>query len=166
MSLAVRNIGMLTRYSAWANELLYAALGKMDALEVTRPRTGRSITVLSLLAHNYVVDLIWQAHCQGRAHGFTKRALNEPMSLEQLHTAQRTIDAWFVDYAKQQSEASLSEMIDFVYISGQAARMQRGDVLMHIVNHKTYHRGYIADMMYEFGGKPPSMDLNVFLTQP
>jgi uncharacterized damage-inducible protein DinB len=166
MSLAVRNIGMLTRYSAWANDRLYAALAGMDSHELSRVRQGRSNTVLSLLGHNYVVDLIWQAHCQGRAHGFTKRALKEPMSLAQLQTAQTAVDAWFVDYAIQQSEASLSEVIDFVYVSGQAARMQRGDVLMHIVNHKTYHRGYIADMMYESGGKPPSMDLNVFLTQP
>jgi hypothetical protein len=90
----------------------------MDSHELSCARLRRSNTVLSLLGNNYVVDLIWQANCQGRVHGFTKRALKEPMNLSQLQTAQTAVDAWFVDYAVQQSEASLSEVIEFVYVSG------------------------------------------------
>jgi uncharacterized damage-inducible protein DinB len=41
--------------------------------------------------------------------------------------------------------------------------MRRGDILLHIANHKTYHRGYVADMLYESGLKPPTMDLPVYL---
>ncbi len=36
-------------------------------------------------------------------------------------------------------------------------------MLLHIANHKTYHRGYVADMLYESGLRPPTMDLPVFL---
>lgn len=28
-------------------------------------------------------------------------------------------------------------------------------------NHKTYHRGYVADMFYQVPQKPPTMDLPV-----
>jgi len=38
-----------------------------------------------------------------------------------------------------------------------------GDMLLHIVNHKTYHRGVVADMLYQAKSKPPVMDLPVFL---
>jgi uncharacterized damage-inducible protein DinB len=40
----------------------------------------------------------------------------------------------------------------------------RGDeMLLHVVNHSTYHRGYVADMLYESGSRPPTLDLPVFL---
>ena len=41
--------------------------------------------------------------------------------------------------------------------------MTRGDILLHIVNHKTYHRGVVADMLYQASSRPPVMDLPVFL---
>jgi uncharacterized damage-inducible protein DinB len=31
------------------------------------------------------------------------------------------------------------------------------------VNHKTYHRGQVADMMYQVPARPPVTDLPVFL---
>ena len=153
------------RYSAWANQLLYAALERIEPSELSKPRPGRSKGMLGVLGHNTIVDAIWQANVQGLAHGFTSRGLVEAMTLAQLQAAQHSLDDWYVAYALQQDEALLAQEISFTYVSGKSAIMQRGDMLLHTVNHKTYHRGYVADMIYEAGGKPPSMDLNVFLTQ-
>ncbi|MDP9991306.1 putative damage-inducible protein DinB [Variovorax boronicumulans] len=36
-------------------------------------------------------------------------------------------------------------------------------MVLHVVNHKIYHRGYIADLLYQVGSRPPVMDLPVFL---
>jgi uncharacterized damage-inducible protein DinB len=33
----------------------------------------------------------------------------------------------------------------------------------HVVNHTTYHRGYIADYFYQIPSRPPTTDLPVFL---
>ena len=35
----------------------------------------------------------------------------------------------------------------------------RWQVFRHIVNHGTYHRGQIANMLRQLGVKPPSTDL-------
>jgi uncharacterized damage-inducible protein DinB len=32
-----------------------------------------------------------------------------------------------------------------------------------VINHKTYHRGFVADMLCQAGVRPPVMDLPVFL---
>ena len=34
---------------------------------------------------------------------------------------------------------------------------------MHLGNHTTYHRGYIADMFYQVPAHPPTTDLTVFI---
>jgi uncharacterized damage-inducible protein DinB len=54
-------------------------------------------------------------------------------------------------------------VVNFRFVDGGAGAMTRGDMLLHVVNHKTYHRGYVADMLYQAGSRPPVMDLPVFL---
>ena len=66
-----RSLRLLTRYTAWANDRLFAALDQLPPGEVTAPRATSFGNMLRTLNHAYVVDLIWQAHLQGRPHGFT-----------------------------------------------------------------------------------------------
>ena len=43
--------------------------------------------------------------------------------------------------------------------------MTRGEILMHVVNHATYHRGWVSDQFFQVPAKPPTTDWNVFLTE-
>ena len=38
-----------------------------------------------------------------------------------------------------------------------------GDILLHVVNHGTYHRGHVASMMHTHGVMAPTTDFPVFL---
>jgi uncharacterized damage-inducible protein DinB len=160
------HICLLTRYSAWADQVLYQTLAVMDEAQLAHPKAGRSKGVLGGLGHNMLVDRIWQANLLGLAHGMSSRALQAPMSLSELANSQQSLDAWMIDYAANLDEFALTHKVAFTYVSGEKASMLRSEMILHTVNHKTYHRGYVADMLYEIGGKPPSMDLNVFLKHP
>ena len=64
---------MLTRYKAWADDRLYAALDGIsdDAL---RAKRGTIMgTLLCALNHSYAMDLVWQAHLENKSHGITTR---------------------------------------------------------------------------------------------
>ena len=60
-------------------------------------------------------------------------------------------------------QLSLSEVVAFRFVSGQDAKMQKGSMLLHIVNHKTYHRGWASQMFFDVGAKAPETDLSVYL---
>ena len=79
--------------------------------------------------------------------------------------AQAEANLWFINWASQQSPASLSEIIGFRFTSGQPAQIQRGAMFLHVINHKTYHRGWVNQMFFEVGAKPPEADLSVYLTR-
>ena len=160
---ALRNIRMLTRYSAWANARLFDALAALPAGEVTAKRATIFGNMVNTLNHDYVVDLIWKAHLEGKPHGFSKRITDTEPTLDELRRAQAEIDAWYVAYADNLSEAMHDEVVPFKFVDGGEGALTRGDMLLHIVNHKTYHRGFVADMLYQAGAKPPVMDLPVFL---
>ena len=55
--------------------------------------------------------------------------------------------------------------VDFKFVSGADGRMTRAEMILHVVQHASYHRGYVDDMMYQIPVEPPSTDLNVFLRE-
>ena len=160
---ATRNIRMLTRYSAWANTRLFDTLAQLPEGEAIAKRTTLFGNMVNTLSHSYVVDLIWKAHLCGQPHGFTTRNSETEPALDELRAAQAQIDQWYISYAEGLAEEALNEIVDFHFVDGGAGAMTRGDILLHIVNHKTYHRGVVADMLYQASSRPPVMDLPVFL---
>lgn len=158
---ALLNIRKLARYNTWANALLFEALAKLPSGALTAEHGGRSM--LSTLAHAWTVDLIWQANLEGRDHGFTARAPAVMPAFIELADAQAKSDRWYEDYSDALTEAAQDEVVNFRFVGGREASMTRGDMLLHVVNHKTYHRGYVAQMLYIAGHKPPTMDLPVYL---
>jgi uncharacterized damage-inducible protein DinB len=160
---ALANVRMLTRYAAWANSLLYASIAKLPPIELTRERQIVFGNLLRTLNHVYTMDLVWQAHLEGRPHGFTTRIPDVQRSLAELAAMQASLDAWYIGYAAALSDSSGDEVVDFTFIGGGQGSMGRIDILLHVVNHTTYHRGHIAAMLYQIPAIPPTTDLPVFL---
>jgi uncharacterized damage-inducible protein DinB len=49
-------------------------------------------------------------------------------------------------------------------ISGERGTMTRGAILLHVVNHATYHRGWVAEMFFQLPARNPTIDLPVYLS--
>jgi uncharacterized damage-inducible protein DinB len=159
----LRTARMLTRYSAWANNLIFDAVAKLPEGEATKPRTSLFKDIVHTLNHIYVIDRVFQAHLQGRTHGFTARNTATYAPVEELWRAQQMIDAWYIAWSDGMTDAALNEKVHFAFIGGGEGVMTRGQVLLHIVNHTSYHRGFVADLFYQIPVRPPTTDLPVFL---
>src|SRR6187399_351827 len=88
---------MLTRYNAWANEKIFEAVAALPEGEATKPRQSLFKNMVHTLNHNYVIDRIFQAHLEGRAHGYAARNTQDHPALRELWSAQREVDDWYVD---------------------------------------------------------------------
>ena len=155
---------MLATYGEWADEILFRALGGLPDEVVHGPRPTLFGSVIGTLNHNLQVDLIWRAHLTGGSHGFTSRRDLLHPRLPELVEAQREQNAWLVEWARAQDPGSLAQAVDFTFVSGEPGRMARGGMFLHLVNHKTYHRGWVAEMLLASGIAPPETDLSVFLS--
>lgn len=160
---ALRHIRMLTRYTAWANERLFDALAQLPEGAASAKRASTFGNMLHTLNHACVVDRIWQAHLEQRPHGFKARNTESHPPLAELRRHQGALDAWYIAYADQLSEDQHAEVVSFTFVDGGAGAMTRGEILLHVVNHKTYHRGVVADMICQVPARPPTMDLPVFV---
>ena len=154
---------MLTRYNRWANELFFEAVAALPPGEATKPRTTLFKNIVHTLNHNYVIDRVFQAHIEGREHGYSARNTAEPPAFEELRRAQRELDNWYVEWSDTVSPEVLGRKIAFTYIGGGDGRMTPSEMVLHVVNHTSYHRGFAADLFYQVPARPPTTDLTVFL---
>jgi uncharacterized damage-inducible protein DinB len=164
--IAPQSASMLTRYNNWANRLIFEAVAALPPGEATKERSTLFKNMVHTLNHNYVIDLIWQAHLQGREHGFTARNTPEHPPLAELWRKQQAVDEWYIAWSDGLSEADLVERVQFTLIGGNRGTMTRAEILLHIVNHTSYHRGFVADLFYQVpGARPPTTDLPVYLRE-
>ena len=154
---------MLARYNQWANRVIFDAVAALPAGEAEKPRTSLFRNMVHTLNHNYVIDRIFQAHLEGRPHGYAARNTAEHPPLAELRRSQDEVDAWYVSWADGIAERALDETVRFQFVGGGEGAMTRGQMLMHVVNHTSYHRGFVADLFYQVPAKPPITDLTVYL---
>jgi uncharacterized damage-inducible protein DinB len=137
----------------WADGALCAAIRhNADALGVQD-----MALLVQVLDHIHVVDSIFQHHLRGARHGFDAARSPVPPAFEPLARAMAELDRWYLDYAEGLSAAALHEPVDFVFTSGKPAQMSRGEILLHVGLHGTYHRGN-AGALLQLRGLAPSRD--------
>ena len=142
--------------------MIFDAVGALPPGEAEKPRTSLFRNMVHTLNHNYVIDRIFQAHLEGRPHGYAARNTQEHPPLAELRRSQAEVDAWYVRWADGVAEPALDESALPVR-RRRRGRHDRGQMLLHVVNHTSYHRGFVADLFYQVPAKPPITDLTVYL---
>lgn len=159
----MQRLEMLARYKAWANERLYATLAGISETDLAAPSPIFAGSILRTLNHVYLMDMVWKSHLLGVPHGLTTRNPEATPPLSELRDAQRDIDAWYIDYAAAMTPTACDDVVHFTFIGGGDGALRREDIVLHVVNHTTYHRGHVTAMLNQMGVQPQATDLPVFL---
>lgn len=137
----------------WADRGLCEAIGAN--FEQLSPEY--TAIMLRILDHIHTVDRIFQHHLQGRPHSFQAARSEVMPDFQTLADGIRATDDWYADYVGGLTEADAAQPLDFVFTSGKPARMTRGEILLHVCLHGTYHRGN-AGAVLQLRGLTPSRD--------
>src|SRR6478672_10600764 len=62
-----------------------------------------------------------------------------------------------------QTDESLQRVVEYRRFNGEARRNRLIDLMLHVVNHGTYHRGQLNSMIKMGGGTPVGVDYTVFV---
>ncbi len=153
----------LTKYKAWTNQLTFSTVSNLPDGEATKPRQTRFGNMVHTLNHVYVIDDIFKSHLLAIPHKYTARNTDTHPPVSVLWEKQKEMDQWYIDYVQHLSEDKFSEIVEFEFVDGGEGAMSRADIILHVVNHGTYHRGLISDMMYQVPTTIPTNDFTVYL---
>lgn len=149
----------LVHYKKWADSGLYQLVSE----HLHRLEASDKFVLLQLLDHMHAVDRIFQHHLLGKRHEYHRARSREPMEFAVLAKQVREVDDWYVDYIGALAEDRIDENVDFVFTNGAAARMRRGDMILHVALHGTYHRGNAGILLQKNGVAPNNDRLTDFL---
>jgi uncharacterized damage-inducible protein DinB len=141
----------LMSYKRWADAALLAAA---RSLPDSFPELERGY-VLAIIRHYHTVDCIFRAHLIGVTHEYTSPNPSEPATLSELQQRVATIDDWYVGHASKLDERELGQVLNVKFTDGQEQTLSRSDILLHVSQHGTGHRGQVALLMQMRGIQPP-----------
>jgi len=149
----------LVSYKRWANRDLYDVVGRhLDGLD-----TQDAVVLLRILDHMHVVDMIFQRHLQGLPQSFHAPRSEQIPEFQVLADSVTEIDAWYASYVGGLTERDFAQPVDFVFTSGKPARMRRGEIILHVCLHGTYHRGNAGILLQKNGISPNDDRITDFL---
>lgn len=137
----------------WADHGLYEVVGR----NFDRLSREESAVMLRVLDHMHAVDSIFQHHLQGLPHAFRAPRSETIPELATLADSMKEVDDWYASYVDSLTADELQQCVDFVFTSGKAARLRRGEIILHVCLHGTYHRGN-AGAVLQLKGMTPSRD--------
>jgi uncharacterized damage-inducible protein DinB len=160
-----KTIQTLMRYKAWADELTFSSVIDLPEGEASKKRKTNFGSITHTLNHVFVVDDIFRHHLEGQQHSYTSRNTADTPPLLELFQKQRAMNKWYLDLIERLSSDELLQTMNFEFVGGGNGAMTREEIFLHLVNHATYHRGFVNDMMYQVPARPPSNDLPVYLRE-
>lgn len=161
--MSIENFRQFADYNHWANRRLYgAALAMPD--EAYRRRTGVFFGSLhGTLNHLLLTDRVWLKRLTGEGEHPNRLDAILFEELKDLLRARLAEDARLKRVVGGYSEADLGEAVSYQTMSGQQQRQKLQDILLHLFNHQTHHRGQAhACCSIVAGQEPPSLDLLAF----
>ena len=149
----------LVRYKQWADSGLYAVV----AQNLERLATQDAAILVRILDHIHVVDQIFRHHLLGLPHRFHAPRSEEMPDFQSLSSSVKEIDDWYASYVGNFRESDFDQSVDFVFTNGNPARMRRGEIILHVCLHGTYHRGNAGIILQKNGIAPNDDRLTDFL---
>jgi uncharacterized damage-inducible protein DinB len=161
--MTIANFRQLADYNRWANLRLYGAALEMPD-EAYRLPTGVFFGSLhGTLNHLLLTDRIWLKRITGL--GEHPDRLNAILyeDRRELLRARIAEDARLIGVIASYGDADLRREVSYQTTSGKPYAQALQDILLHLFNHQTHHRGQAhACCSILTGAEPPSLDLLLF----
>lgn len=137
-------------HKSWADRELFAVLAGIP------PEHAQPLhTCLRTLNHIHVVDRLFRARLSGEPPPFDATNTQDTPTLAQLRADVEATDAWYEQHVAGLSPAALPEVIEFRFTDGDAGRMSREEILLHVITHGGYHRGNVGQVLKSISLAPP-----------
>jgi uncharacterized damage-inducible protein DinB len=161
--MSIENFRQLADYNHWANRRLYGAALSMTDDAYRRPTGVFFGSLHGTLNHLLLTDRVWLKRLTGE--GEHPKRLDTILfeDIRDLLRARMAEDARLIRVVSGYREADLGEERSYQTMSGQPQRQRLHDILLHLFNHQTHHRGQAhACCSIVTGHEPPSLDLLAF----
>jgi uncharacterized damage-inducible protein DinB len=148
---AKKHFSRLYTYNAWANEMLYSYLSE---------GAYQNQKINELFSHITVAQIIW--HHRVTRQEKPKWSLFDTIPTHLLlELNEKSNEAW-QELVANTSKSGFKEVISYVDTIGESHQTVLRDIMTHVANHGTHHRGQMVGWLRAEDIAPPALDYLYF----
>ncbi len=150
----------LLDYHYWARDRLLRALEPLTLEQLTRDLGNSFPSIRDTVGHVFFAEWAWHERWNGRSPAGP--AVRPFESVAALKAAWAELEEDVRTFTRNMG-SDVSRVLEYRLLSGQAGASPFWQMLQHVVNHASYHRGQVTTLLRQIGEKPPeSMDMIAF----
>ena len=154
----------LVDYHYWARDRVLDAVAALDVDAYTRDLGSSFPSVRDTLQHTFGAEVVWLHRWQGQSPtSFPGPVADDFASLRAAWIEQEQA---FRAFVRALDDDALHQVVHYRLFSGAEGASPLWQMLAHVVNHATYHRGQVTTLLRQLGAPPPrGMDMIAFFRE-
>lgn len=148
-------------YNAWANNRLPVASAALAAEQRDHDFGTADKSIAGATLHVFRAERIWLARLKSQAVIWQQ----PPDVWTYINVEWPQLQRQWIDFVVGLRSDDLSRDSSYTDLRGNPHQTAVGDVILHLVNHGTHHRGQVSGFLRTLGSVPPPLDLILFLRQ-
>jgi len=144
-------------YTTWASKRLLAAAATLSPEELSRDFKTADHSILGTLAHIYAADRVWLARFTGAPGG--PFITDADRSLAVLQSDWPALLERWRQWAQPLTDEATQQILSFKDTKGNPYSEPVWQLILHVVNHGSHHRGQVSGFLRALGHTPPPLDL-------
>ncbi len=161
--MTLADVQLLYAYNRWANARLLVAASPLSGALLDKNLSSSHQSMFATLRHIAWGEWLWLDRWRER-----QATGNNPIECADLTTLRvrwRAIEEEQTQFLSSIAPADLERLISYENPVGTRWAYSLRQMLQHVVNHSTYHRGQVAGMLRQVGATPPATDLLVYVDE-
>ena len=158
----VEDFVLLYEFNSWADRRTVESCVALTDAQFVQDLGSSFPSVCDTLAHTMLVEWVWLERWHNRAPDKYPDAKREFPNLVSIRARWAEIERDLLDYVASLKPLDLERVVHHKTMAGVPQAQPLWQMLQHLVNHGTYHRGQVATMLRQLKAKPSSTDLIAF----
>jgi len=156
------DLRLLVDYHYWARDRVLDAVEALTPDQFTRDMGSSFRSVRDTLAHFYSAEWAWCSRWNGQSPTAHVSPESFP-DVATLRTSWAELEGNVRAVLDRMGGQGLDRVIEYSMFNGEPRASVFWQMVQHVVNHASYHRGQVTTMLRQLGATPPqSMDLITF----
>jgi uncharacterized damage-inducible protein DinB len=152
----------LIAYHYWARDRILDALEPLTAEQFVRDLGSSFKSIRDTVVHAYGAELVWYSRWQGSSPTAIVPA-DSFRDLSAVRSAWQALERNVRSFIDTLGSDGVERRFSYTTLSGKPESSPLWQMVQHVVNHASYHRGQLTTMLRQLGGTPPkAMDLIAF----
>ena len=149
------------RYTGWASRRLLDAVGQLSEEQRSKPMQVSHESMQGTLGHIHFADRIWYSRTVDQSVPVPPMA--DLCTWEALTGDWQELQKKWETWADSLTDADMERVASYKFTDGRTGSTPVSQIVMHLVNHATLHRGQVVGMLRQVGVKPPATDFIFYL---